>query len=248
MKEEILQWLRSGQPYEQGVDLYAKYCNNATLLKNFQRSETKDRKEKLAYKLLIKAGLPEKFMFLKPQDIPGYKKQDVKTQEKVQKIAPKTPAKEIVAEYKYAGKIPWGELPKEIQLKIVERGDLQKQRKTAHEGLSKIPPTNTPENINARKTVCALVDTLTGKINELQEEIKHFEKTKTIKKAPEKPVEDAEKTGIELVKKLNNLKSQRTKAKKAVEDLPAGPKKAAKEAKLKEIIAQIEEIEQKIGK
>ena len=45
IKDEVLSWLRAGQPYEEGVDLYAKHCNNATLLKNFQRKDTESRKE-----------------------------------------------------------------------------------------------------------------------------------------------------------------------------------------------------------
>jgi hypothetical protein len=59
MKKEIQEWFKKGQPYQEGVALYAKHGRNQTLIKKFQRKENAMFREKLAYKLSQLAELPE---------------------------------------------------------------------------------------------------------------------------------------------------------------------------------------------
>jgi len=221
IKDEVLSWLRAGQPYEEGVDLYAKHCNNATLLKNFQRKDTESRKEKLAYKLVMKAGLPEKFIHAKPSDLPGYKATSKQSAPPKKETTPAQPQKQ--SKNKSDGKPMFRDLPKEVQLMIVERGEIQKERAAIHAQINDVPKQDTRANNAKRKALGEKVDQLTGRINELKAKIDAYEKKLTLpaEKAPEKDQTSAH---------------------------DPGPKKEAKIKKLSEINTEIEELNKKLGK
>jgi hypothetical protein len=59
MKEEIQNWFKKGQPYQEGVALYNKYGRNHTLKKKFAKKENAMFREKLAYKLAELAGISQ---------------------------------------------------------------------------------------------------------------------------------------------------------------------------------------------
>src|SRR6056297_144885 len=102
MKQEILNWLAAGQPYEEGVKLYTRFGHNATLLKNFSRKPTGQRKQMLAYKLVKLAGISEKYIN-NPSAIP-------KTQSEPAKKSSVKKVQKTSAETQWKGKIPFKEL------------------------------------------------------------------------------------------------------------------------------------------
>jgi hypothetical protein len=277
-RKEILDWLRAGQPYEEGIQLFAKYSNNATVLKNFSRKMNQERKDKLAYKLVVKiANLPEKYIALDPKKLPQGKKKDPKKPvdpKKGQNIKPntetkgKTPPPNTTApqtdlkpayEKAWEGKIPYKDLPKEIRDLINQRVDAEQDIKALSENRLAVPAKNNEKNNKARKDLSEQIDVLLGKKNELNAQIKQYEETLELPKTDEetgpdpKPKTEAEIV-LELTKKYNNLKSQRSKCRNQVfgnektkkDPLPAGPKLEAAKIKLAGIEQEIKEVEEKL--
>lgn len=251
MKQEILEWLRNGQDYDSGVALYSKYGHNKTVLKNFLRKETKDRKQKLAYKLVVKcAGYPDTYITMNVNKLPkgeniviiGAGKTDTKKTLRNEKL--------ITIEFaakSYKGKILFKDLPEEVQMMIVHRSTLEKERTKVYAKLDKVPKTNTAINNQARKGIGSEVDKITGEINALNEKIQYYEKHL---KLPEEPKDQSLLDKIlQIGKDLRNAGSRRSKLRaiikgtKTTEAIPAGPKKKAAENKLKEETILIEKLQ-----
>lgn len=264
MKQEILNWLAEGQPYEQGVELYAKYGPSSTVLKNFNRKENDMRKAKLAYKLVVKiANLPEKYITMDPEKLPKIqnKIQTHSSHQTTQSPGPNTTnqpngkSQEQKAEEGWKGKIPWKDLPKEIKLLIVDRGELVKKRIDAHERLKAVSEANTPENVEKRKAIVDEMDALQQEITAIHYKVNYYEENL---KLPTKFEEAKNETDLilELTKKYNNLKSQRSKYRNKVygnpdknkDPLPDGPKKEAAKEKLAKIEDEIKDVEKKLGR
>lgn len=263
IKSEIFDWLAAGQPYEEGVQIYAKYGNNSTVLKNFTRKETKTRKDKLAYKLVTIAGLPEKYITMDPGQLPV----DI-TNSKPRSQTPDLSRKTIVdihidgrqkseaskgeASKQWKGKIPFKDLPEDVQLLIVQRGSYVKQRRAKHLEFNDIPKTNDSETVEKRKAIIEEMDAIQDNINITHNKITYYEKHL---KLPEKKKEGIVEQGLlKLKQTLMNLKSQRSKAKAKVygtdkkEALAEGPRKEAAKKKLNELEPKINKLEKQLNK
>jgi hypothetical protein len=259
MKNEILNWLRSGQNYDDGVALYAKYGHNKTVLKNFLRKETKDRKAKLAYKLVVKcAGFPDSYINMplsklpqpSPEALEGRKPTHEPRSEALEDRNLSANSQQLIAK-SYKGQIPFKDLPEEVQLMIVQRSTLEKKRTGAHQALDKVPKPNTEENKSKRVAICKEVDKYTGEINTLNTKIKYYEDNGKLPE--EKTPGIIESSLLKLKQTLMNLKSQRSKARAKVfgneknDPIPEGPRKEAAKKKLEELEPKIEEIEKKLN-
>jgi len=255
MQKEILEWLRNGQDWDAGVALYAKYGHNKTVLKNFLRKETKDRKAKLAYKLVSRAKLPESYITMNVNKLPKgdtstgsvpNKHQQPKTghsEQREESITLETASKA------YKGKILFKDLPEEVQLMIVQRSTLEKKRSAAHQALDKVPKTNEEKNKSAREAINKEVDKYTGEINTLNTKIKYYEDNGKLYEEPKPGFIDK----FMLNRNLMNLKSQRSKARAKVHGtetqnpIPDGPKKEAAKRKLEELEPKIEKLEKQLN-
>lgn len=245
MKEKILNWLANGQPYEEGVQLFAEYGHNATLLKNFSRKATRQRKSMLAYKLVKLAKLPEKYITASPASLTKVQNQTN------QSGNPQPPKKQPpTAETQWKGKIPYKDLPKEIRDLINLRVDIEQEITHLAELRNAVPEKNTAENNKKRKDLSEDILELLGKKNEINIQIDAYEKDGILSSEQKKNKNEAQEM-LKLTKKYNNLKSQRSKYRNKLsgkKEIPEGPKKEAAREKLKEIDQQIEEIEQKLPK
>lgn len=258
MKNEILQWLRDGQDYDTGVTLYAKYGHNKTVLKNFLRKETKDRKQKLAYKLVVKcAGFPDDYINMNVNKLPKPSNPTLREPQgppASEKHEPRSEAledrnKEAAKSYK--GKILFKDLPEEVQLMIVQRSTLEKKRVLKHLELDKVPKSNTRTNKKARRRINHEVAEFNGQINSLNSQIKDYEDN--LKLPNDEAPGIIELSLLKLKQTLMNLKSQRSKAKAKVfgneknEPIPDGPRKEAAKKKLAELEPKIADIEKKLN-
>jgi len=247
MKEKILSWLRAGQPYEEGVRLYAEYGNNANVLKNLTRKQTKRGAEKLAYKLVRLAGLSEELIHTAPDTIHIETAIDGQTKTTI------VPDPNIdTDEKKWKGKIPYKELPPEVRVWINLRIDIEQGITRLSQKRLQIPAPNTTENTKARIEANEKIEQLLGQKNELNIKIKYYEDTQKIAE------EDPTKTpgiidAFFITRQHNNLKSQRSKYRNKVngnpdknkDPLPPGPKLEAAKIKLTQIEKDIEAFEQK---
>ena len=255
MKEEILNWLRNGQDWNDGVALYAKYGHNKTVLKNFIRKETKDRKQKLAYKLVVKcAGFPDSYITMNVNKLPkGETKPRSEALEDRKTIAPKDTSSASVSENHetaakaYKGKILFKNLPEEVQIMIVKRSTLEKERTKVHAKLDKVPKTNTAMNNRARKGIGSEVDKITGEINSLNTKIKYYEDNSRLPEEP-KSLGIMERL-LQIGQDIRNAGSRRSKLRALINGtskkpaIPEGPKKKASEKKLKKETLLIEKLQ-----
>lgn len=258
IKKDVLNWLRAGQPYDEGVQLYTEYGHNATVLKNLSRKETSTRRDKLAYKLVVKiAGLPEKYIKMDPKKLPGSKSKAKGKGKQLKSGTSKNANKSLPVDPKpsyenaWKGKIPYKELPKEVRAWINERVDIEQEITALSEKRLKVPAPNTTENTEARKELSEKIDTLLGQKNELNVKIKYYEDNLKLPEDKKSNETDPVKEGIELTRKYNNLKSQRSKCRNKLsgeKEIAEGPKKAAAREKLAEIETEIKELEKKLGK
>lgn len=258
MKEKVLIWLQSGQPYEEGVQLFAEYGHNATLLKNFSRKATKQRRAMLAYKLVKLAGLPEKYITASPASLPNIKTQNkpaTGSSQKSQNIKKGESHPDVTLSSSkgvegWKGKIPYKDLPKEIRDLINLRVDIEQEITRLAELRNQVPEKNTAANNKKRKDLSDDILELLGKKNELNIQIEAYEKDKVLPSEQKKEQNEVHDM-LKLTKKYNNLKSQRSKYRNKLsgkKEIPEGPKKEAAREKLKEIEQEIEEIEQKLPK
>lgn len=251
MKDEILNWLRSGQDYDSGVQLYAKYGHNKTLLKNFLRKPTENRKAKLAYKLVTIAKLPEAYITLNVNKLP-----------KGEKLTPNPtitghtePVEVFVtkneAAKQYKGKILFKDLPEEVQLMIVSRSSLEKQRAAKHAELHEVPKSNSRTNKKARRKINHEVAEFNGQINRLNAQIKDYEDNSKLPQDETPGV--VEQSLLKIKQTLMNLKSQRSKARAKIfgneknDPIPDGPRKEAAKKKLAELEPKITDLEKKLN-
>ena len=253
MKQEILNWLYDGQPYEEGVKLYAKYGHNSTVLKNLSRKETSSRKDKLAYKLVTMAKLPEHYINMDPEKLP-IQKVNTNTNSKPSQSPKKSPDPrniKLPALTQWKGTIPFKKLPKEIRNMIEERIEIE-QKIT---GLSKqrhaIPQVNTIQNNKKRKSLSSQIETLLGEKNKLNKNIKYYEENLKLSEERAEDEQTEKEKILELTRKCNNLKSQRSKYRNKLsgpKEIPEGPKKDKARIKLKEIDFELIKIEKQLHK
>lgn len=251
MKNEILQWLRNGQDWNDGVALYAKYGHNKTVLKNFIRKETKDRKQKLAYKLVVKcAGFPDSYIAMNVNKLPKGENIVIVGAGKP-KVTREIQNKKLVltemASKAYKGKILFKDLPEEVQLMIVQRSTLEKKRTGAHSALDQVPKTNIEENRAKRVAINKEVDRLTGEINALNTKIKYYEDNGKLPEEPKGP--GIMERLLQIGQDIRNAGSRRSKLRALINGtnkkpaIPEGPKKKASEKKLKAETILIEKLQ-----
>ncbi len=251
MEKDIKQWFSNKEAsIEEGVELFAMYGKNTTLLKKFKRNP-KAHSERLKYELSklakLKPSACEKKVLIEPETVaPGPQtKTDTENDDDYIEDVEKT----NIFEKQHEFKVSYDQCPVEIQNYIREKSDLAKERGILHTTLVEIGDSNDSESIAKRKTIVAQIKKGQERLDTLVAYIKDYEDNGVINvegKESSTKSDTSPSESILLINTRNNLRASLSKDKKAYSTLNKGPKKdmlakriAEKEAKIEVINAKI---------
>jgi hypothetical protein len=210
LNNQITKWLKKDPEYNSGLALLVQVCKNKFLVRNLSRKNTPKNIKKIRWELRKSIG---DTAFSSSVSVDAKKKMDTAASS-----ASKSEEEKLKTILAY---------PKTIQDLIKTIGDLSSNRDKLHRKLKEIPEANTADNIKKRKEIRELIqDTsellehyyqlkdrfFTEKIVPTDEELKFTKEDKSKKKSkPINPIKDMSEA--DLVKKLQNLRSNLTKKK-----------------------------------
>lgn len=251
-KDQIIDWLRSKRNYQEGLELYVRYCKNQNYLRILTKGQ---RPDKLAWLLAKTSGLSiQDFQSKK------YAKGTVKSVRKStpQKVKISSPGKTAVD--------PDEKYPKDVRVIMHEFHALYRDRSILHDKLQKLGDTNQNEVIKKRKELVKTIKELSERLDELHAAREDYEKqgiepdmAKLYGDSLGKSTEKAEMNADDLRKKRVNLQKSLSKDRNFLdynqpkkgtkkEPMPNGPLRKKIEDRLKTKEAELAEIDQMLYK
>ncbi len=227
---EIVNWFNSERNYTQGVALFSMFSRNKGLSHYLKGDETPQRMEKLTWELHKIAGLPEEVCY-KPETITDFMGTIPEMPVPV-KVVVESPKSKLYLE--------------PVEDLIKEKGFLFNARDIEHRELSAMSEVNNDENNLKRKQLIESIDKKSDQIQKITAIIDHFKETGEIenqKENTEVKIEPGNISEIYKFKRLNNLRTYKSKVEKILKDIPDGPKKVKYQEKYDAIIAEIKELD-----
>jgi len=248
--DTINSWVNSSRDYADGLNLLVKHTKNQSLRRIYEGREHRYA-NKLLYEVKKLANSPVQ---------PSVIQVNQPAQSKVAAAA----SKPVPVRYDLQNFVPDPNLPAIIVRLIAEFSDKYKQRSMAHGALKKLPPDNRQVNIDYRKI---LVDKILGysdRMDELQSYHNDYTNLGTIpdesvlypikKTVAEDSLPDKREALVTLrlnvrkcLNRYNNQLNFQTSTRQSVKNpMPAGPKRTALLAKIKESNIQLAKLDQRI--
>lgn len=225
--QKIIDWLQSEKrQWDQGVELYEQYGQNKHLLRQFKNlGDTQILRQHLEYQLAQLADVQ-----------PIHKPQLPKATATITQAIPNKQPADVKQD-----------TPAEIQEAFAARASRHNDRAKLSNSLR----TFAQDDNAGRNEVCEQIEVLSAAINQYNELINYWEQHKTLPTV--EPTETSaafvmpdDKT--EQMKLLHNLRSQRSKAKRKLEKIPAThPDAIGIEKKIADLARHIQDIEKAIA-
>ena len=254
LNNQITKWLKKDPEYNSGLALLVQVCKNKMLVRNLSRKNTPKNLRKIIWELRKSI-----------RDTTISSSVSVDAKKKMDSSG--TSASQAGEKLREISKT----YPETILIIIKNIGDLSSNRDKLHRKLKAIPEANTKDNISKREIILVLIKETNDlleyyyqlkdrffkeKIVPTQEDLKFKKEDKSKKKTkPINPIKDMSEA--DLVKKLQNLRSNLTKkknkllyqsvSKKDKEDpMPEGAKRDHLSAQVKTDEKQIKEIQTRL--
>ncbi|TPE43970.1 hypothetical protein [Pontibacter mangrovi] len=218
--EEIIEYLKNEErSYQEGVTLLSRYCKNRMLVNTLSRSESFAHKQKLEHELT---------KLLKDKPKADFKTVVLGKPEPDPEPRGKTENTSVVIDLKPRKGVPESGANAEYDSLVIERSHLYSERCKLSNTLADA------ETDEARLEIVEKIEAIEKSRKAIGQKLKHFEEHGTFPVEQVKPQEPelTELDRADLLKKRNNLRSQVSKAKKAVEKKPGDVTKQEKLAKL----------------
>jgi hypothetical protein len=254
LNNQITKWLKNDPVYSSGLALLVQVCKNKFLVRNLSRKNTPKNLNKIRWELRKSIG-----------DTAFSSSVSVDAKKKISAAGSSaSQAGEKLREIFLA-------YPETIQSLIKTIGDLSSNRDKLHRKLKEIPEANTNDNIAKRKEIREFIQDTSEllehyyqlkdrffkeKIVPTPEDLKFTKEDKSKKKTkPINPIKDMSEA--DLVKKLQNLRSNLTKKKNKIlyqsvskkdkeNPMPEGAKRDHLSAQIKTDEKQIKEIQKRL--
>jgi len=257
MKNEIMRWIAAGCNYNEGIVLLQKYGKNRQMIHQMATRYKERYHVKMKYELSKVGGLPTNepeaiaisndFVLNNP-DLDPNEKQPTKDLTQL--------PEEMIKAFKTDRGIDYEEfknLPDVIKEMAVEKGKLYSERDKLHRKLKSLAAEPGKEAQDDRADLMKQINELTVKIEILYTNVQEFRTSGQLPGNPDEEVKDPvenltpEKTGIELIKKRNNLRSWISKTTKKISTIPDGPKKTDKSTQLAKKVKELQKIEAELN-